>query len=384
MKRWPKIKVGDILHRVKDDLLINDLTTYSRITIRMNGKGVILRDSVIGADIGTKRQFIARAGQFALSKIDARNGAFGVLPKECDNAIITGNFWVFDFDMERIEPRFFEALSKTPAFVASCVGASDGTTNRQYLKEDNFLLMEFGLPPLPEQCAIVARLDVVAEKVRQVEVKLNEIEADAEQLLAICFRDAIEGAESLTMSEVAPLVRREVEIDPEANYTELGIRSFFKGVFHRRVMSGVEYTWQKLYWVACGDLIFSNIMAWEQAIAVAGDSDSNCVGNHRMLTCSVNPEISTPGFLWYYFTTADGFSKILKASPGTAARNKTLKADVLMTLQVPTPKIEKQIAFDKLQNKIAEMKAKHQETRQELKALLPSMLEQIFTPSAKT
>jgi restriction endonuclease S subunit len=252
------------------------------------------------------------------------------------------------------------------------------------LKLSDVAQIEILLPSYTEQCDIVARLDAVAGKARQIETKLDEIEADAERLLAILFKEAIEGAEWRSMSEVAPLVRREVEIDPEANYTELGIRSFFKGVFHRRVMSGVEYTWQKLYWVACGDLIFSNIMAWEQAIAVAGDRDSNCIGNHRMLTCSVNPEISIPGFLWYYFTTADGFSKILKASPGTAARNKTLKADVLMTLQVPTPKIEKQIAFDKLQFKIAEIKAKHQETRQELKALLPSMLEKIFTPSAKT
>lgn len=178
--------------------------------------------------------------------------------------------------------------------------------------------------------------------------------------------------------EVAPIVKREVKINPDTTYTEIGVRSFYKGTFHRRTMSGAEYTWQDLYWVEHGDLIFSNIMAWEQGIAVAGDKDHRCVANHRMLTCTANPDISTSGFLWYYFTTPEGFSKISAASPGTPARNKTLKANVLMSLQVPIPKLAKQQAFDNLQTKLAVMKAKHTETRQYLKALLPSMLEQIF------
>jgi len=54
-----------------------------------------------------------------------------------------------------------------------------------------------------------------------------------------------------------------------------------------------------------------------------------------------------------------------------------------MSLQVPVPKLAKQQAFDNLQTKLAEMKAKHTETRQALKALLPSMLEQIFSTSSQ-
>ena len=35
-----------------------------------------------------------------MSKIDARNGAFGIVPPEADGAIITGNFWVYDVNPE--------------------------------------------------------------------------------------------------------------------------------------------------------------------------------------------------------------------------------------------------------------------------------------------
>ncbi len=62
-----------------------------------------------------------------------------------------------------------------------------------------------------------------------------------------------------------------MEIDPDETYTELGVRSFYKGTFHRRTVNGAEFTWQKLFRIHQGDLVFSNLMAWEQAIAVAQD-----------------------------------------------------------------------------------------------------------------
>jgi type I restriction enzyme, S subunit len=378
MRQWPPVQFGRLLTRVKDDVEIDDLATYSRVTIRMNGNGVALRDRAVGVEIGTKRQFIARSGQFILSKIDARNGAFGVVPPECDNAVVTGNFWVFDFDHGLVDPSYFRYLSRSPLFVDACVRASDGTTNRRYLQEDAFLRMEAPLPPLTEQKAIVMRLDALADKVRQVNEHLDAIEADAERLLAVRFRDANASATYRPMSEVAPLVRREVAIDPDASYTELGVKSFYKGTFHRRTVPGSDFSWQDLYLVRTGDLIFSNIMAWEQAIAIATPSDDGAVGNHRMLTCQAKPECAVPGFLWYYFATQEGFDKIYAASPGTAARNRTITAPALMAIKVPMPPIKAQRAFDALQSKVAELKAKHAEIRAANQALIPATLERVF------
>ncbi len=381
MKAWPKRKIGDLLTRVKDAVQIDDFTAYSRITIRMAGRGVALRDRVDGSEIGTKRQFIARAGQFILSKIDARNGAFGVVPDDCDNAIVTGNFWVFDVNHAQLDKRFFDYLSKSPEFVAACVAASDGTTNRRYLQEETFLEMLVPTPDLTEQQALVARLDALTEKTRQVEAHLDAVERDAEHLLALRFRDAIADAPLRPMAEVAPLVRRNVVIDPEKSYTELGVRSFYKGAFHRRTVPGSDFSWQDLYRVQSGDLMFSNIMAWEKAIAIARPEDDGCVGNHRMLTCEANVDIAVSGFLWYYFTTDEGFAKVYAASPGTAARNRTMTAPSLMAIDVPVPPLAVQRAFVRLQADIASLKAKHAAIREANAALIPATLERVFSTS---
>jgi type I restriction enzyme, S subunit len=166
-KAWPTVRLGDVLRRVKAEMNVNDELAYARLTIRMNGKGIVLRDRVPGQEIGTKRQFLARKGQLVLSKIDARNGAFGILPDECDNSIITGNFWAFDADPSRLLPAYFDYLTKTPLFVDFCVRASEGTTNRRYLQESAFLAQEVPLPPLADQLRVVARIEELAGQIHE-------------------------------------------------------------------------------------------------------------------------------------------------------------------------------------------------------------------------
>jgi type I restriction enzyme S subunit len=56
-------------------------------------------------------------------------------------------------------------------------------------------------------------------------------------------------------------------------YPEFGARSFGKGLFHKPTLSGADLDWQKLFRVHAGDLVISNIIAWEGAIAVAGEVD---------------------------------------------------------------------------------------------------------------
>lgn len=253
-----------------------------------------------------------------------------------------------------------------------------GTANMS-MKVADIVGVEIPLPPLAEQQAIVARLDALAEKTRQVEAHLEAVERNAEHLLALRFRDAIVDAPLRAIAEVAPLVRREVVINPEKSYTELGVRSFYKGAFHRRTVPGSDFSWQDLYRVQAGDLIFSNIMAWEQAIAIAQPEDDGCVGNHRMLTCEPNAELAVPGFLWYYFTTEEGFAKIYAASPGTAARNRTMTAPALMAIEVPTPSLITQQTFDRLQAEVVALKAKHIAIREANVALLPATLERVFS-----
>ncbi|KAF0810072.1 type I restriction-modification enzyme, specificity subunit [Alcanivorax sp. S71-1-4] len=379
MRQWPKIALGDVLCRSSEPAVCVPDAEYDEVTIRLWGKGVISRGKVRGADVTTPRR-VVRANQLILSKIDARNGAIGLVPHELDGAIVSNDFPSFEFaESRQLDPAFMGWMVRSRHFVDLCKAASEGTTNRVRIKEDRFLAQQIVLPPLAEQQAIVSRLDTLADKVRQVNERLDAIERDADRLLAVRFRDAIAGAPVRPMAEVAPLVRREIAIDLEGIYPELGIRSFGKGTFHKPPLTGADVGTKRLFSIEPGDLLFSNVFAWEGAIAVAQPEDAGRCGSHRFITCRVNPEITSPEFLRYYFLTDAGLEKIGEASPGGAGRNRTLGLEKLMAIEVPIPPLARQRTFDALQAKVAALKARHTTIRQANDALIPAMLERVFS-----
>ena len=155
-KHYPFVKIGDVIRRNTTLVFIEDKTLYKQITLKTNGGGAVLRDKKWGKDIGTKKQYLAKEGQFIMSKIDARNGAFGVVSNELDNAIVTGDFPLFDVDTKRINPVYLYLLSATKPFVQYAQSCSRGTTNRQRIDIDAFLSLQIPLPSLEEQNKIVA------------------------------------------------------------------------------------------------------------------------------------------------------------------------------------------------------------------------------------
>lgn len=167
---WQEICLGDVLTRRKDVIEVRDDALYKRLRIQVKGRGVVLRDEIEGSRIGTKRQFVVESGQFVLSKIDARNGAFGIVPDDCDGAIITGNFWAFDVDQEVIRPRLLHFLTSSDAFIHFCSVSSPGATNRRYLQEDLFLAQKTRVPCTAEQDDLCDALDEIAAVTRTQEI----------------------------------------------------------------------------------------------------------------------------------------------------------------------------------------------------------------------
>lgn len=330
MTGWPKVTLGEVLRRADEAAVLDPAAEYHEVTIKLWGKGIVSRGKVRGGDVVSLRR-VVRANQLILSKIDARNGAIGLVPPELDGAIVSNDFPSFEFrDPARCYAAFMGWLVRSAPFVELCKAASEGTTNRVRIKEDRFLDQQIGLPSLSEQQTIVARLDALAERTREVEAHLDAVERDAEHLLALRFRDVIADAPMRPMAEVAPLVRREQSIDLDGSYPELGIRSFGKGTFHKPPLSGSEVGTKRLYRIEPGDLLFSNVFAWEGAIAIAQPTDAGRFGSHRFITCQANPELTTAEFLRYYFLTDEGTLKIGEASPGGAGRNRTLGLEKLM------------------------------------------------------
>ena len=164
-RSYPLAPLGEILRKSEEWIGIDPDTRYRQVTVRLWGKGVVLRGEIDGREIAAKKQLVVRSRQFILSRIDARHGAFGLVPDSLDGAVVSQDFPAFTLDRSRIIPKFLEWMSKSSGFANLCKAASEGTTNRVRLKEDRFLTTKIPLPPLEEQQQIVARIDALALKI---------------------------------------------------------------------------------------------------------------------------------------------------------------------------------------------------------------------------
>lgn len=176
---YPMVSIGQIIKRNPVAVDIEDNVSYKQITLKTNGGGAILRDVKQGKNIGTKKQFIVSAGQFIMSKIDARNGAFGVVGADLDGAVVTADFPVFDVVKEKVMPEYLSLISSTAPFVRFAQSCSRGTTNRQRIDVSLFLSQKIPLPTIKEQQALV---ESYKNKIKQSE-QLEEQATQAEQYI---------------------------------------------------------------------------------------------------------------------------------------------------------------------------------------------------------
>ncbi|KLD96386.1 MULTISPECIES: restriction endonuclease subunit S [Aliarcobacter] len=182
-KDFELVKIGSFLKRNKTQVIVDDNTTYKRVTIKLYNNGVFLRDTEIGKNIGTKKQFSIKEGQFLLSKIDARNGAFGIATNEVDGAIITADFLAFDIDKSRINPDFLVLITTTKKFMQFAQSASSGTTGRQRIDESKFLNTKIPLPKLDIQKQIVENYQNKINLANEQGQKAENLEKDIEEYL---------------------------------------------------------------------------------------------------------------------------------------------------------------------------------------------------------
>ena len=190
---WKLMRFRDFLKRSKIPIEIQDNEFYKRVTIKIKHNGVSLRDEEIGKKIGTKKQFVLKAGQFILSKIDARYGAFGIAPEEVDGAIITGNFWAYDVDFSLVNIEWFNQFTNSQDFYDLCERASSGITHRKYLNEDSFLDNEIYLPSPEEQLQIIEEFKTNRESINILSNELTHQLDLVKQLRQAFLREAMQG-----------------------------------------------------------------------------------------------------------------------------------------------------------------------------------------------
>ena len=176
-------RIGKAITRRKDQMLVEDDKKYKRITIKTNCGGVVVRDEVLGKEIKTKKQYYVKAGQLAVSKIDARNGAFGIVPPEADGAIITGNFWVYDVNPKIANIDYLILLLSSNVFVQVWQDCSNGSGNRLYLQEDKFLSYKLPMPAIDVQNELIHKYNNKIAETKKDQNLIDDLQGQIKQYI---------------------------------------------------------------------------------------------------------------------------------------------------------------------------------------------------------
>jgi type I restriction enzyme S subunit len=378
MDAWKMVKLGEVVTPAFRSEIPMPGTAYRKIGVKLWGEGAYERKPMDGSQTKYARLFCAEAGDIIVNKIWAQNGSVAVVPETLAGCFGSGEFPMFTPKADRLDSRWIHWLTKTSGFWAQCDEKSRGTSGKNRIKPEQFLRVEIPLPPLPEQRRIVARIEELAGQINEAQELRQQEELQIQQMLSSAFHRIVKDAPKYAMREVAPLVRRHVEIEMDTLYPELGIRSFGNGTFHKPALSGFDLGLKRIFKIEAHDLLFSNVFAWEGAIAVAKPEDEGRFGSHRFMSCVPKENVTTAPFLRFYFLTEEGMEFIRAASPGGAGRNRTLGIQALSEIRIPVPPIEKQKWFDALQAEVAALKRLQAETAAELDALLPALLDRAF------
>ena len=153
------------------DVSVQGDLSYHFAGVYSFGRGVFVGNAKSGIEFAYPRLTRLRAGDFVYPKLMAWEGAFGIVPPECDGLVVSTEFPVFEVNPERVLPEVLDVHFRNPALWASIGGASTGTNvRRRRLNPQDFLNLELPLPSMERQHLLANAYEgVQAVKARQSE-----------------------------------------------------------------------------------------------------------------------------------------------------------------------------------------------------------------------
>ncbi|MFA7234205.1 MAG: restriction endonuclease subunit S [Terrimicrobiaceae bacterium] len=360
---------------------------YTQLTVAIKGRGIRERQKRLGKEIKTKHQFRVRKGQFVFSRIDARNGAFGIVPESLDGAIVSTDFPSFTFDEKLADPRFFTLYASTSGFIERCRLASRGVTNRKRLKEHQFLSIALPLPPRPEQERIADILEHALARVSEARHLQESATDESRQFLAeLAIRSDLSDAAKTKsgwrrrrLDSIITEAGQMTKVEKGKLYPNIGIFSYARGLFAKPDIDPETSKAERLYRIRKGQFIYSRLFAFEGAYGYVPDwADGKFVsGEFPSFDC--DPEAVLSEFLFCYFKSEDVWKKLRDECKGMGGRRIRLREPSFLAHELWLPPVAYQRTVKTAVESLESAATLQRDFPVELEALQSSLLDQAFS-----
>lgn len=167
------LPLSEVLVARREPVRVNGvLGDWHAITIKFSGE-VLPRER---AEVFKGAMFAAFPGDLAFSKIDARNGAVGLIPRSIPKAVVTSEYPVFTPKADRLRADYLHHLLRAEHFKANLQRKASGTSGRKRVTPEGFLSLQVPVPALEEQDALVTAYAAALTRAAQLEQEADAIE----------------------------------------------------------------------------------------------------------------------------------------------------------------------------------------------------------------
>jgi len=367
---FPIVKLSEVITQRKGFISIDDNEMYKRCRVQIQGKGVVLRDEVIGKEIKTKKQQLCKADDFLVAEIDAKVGGFGIVPQELENAIVSGHYFLFEINKLKLLPEFLGLVVTQSEFLKQV--KSTGSTNYSAIRPSHVLDYKIPLPKIEEQQKIITnyyskikeaeRLENEAEDLedkiesylfQELGLKREEKKIFSSKLLLIEYKDLDrwdgKNENFLTskydverigkyITEIStgttpPTMRQEYFIGDVNFYTpsELGSEMYLTN--STRKLNEIAFTDKKARRFEKGTILFVGIGSTVGKVGIIANEFAT--SNQQITGFNVNQKKLINEYVYYYFE----YFKEITTSEQTKATLPIVNQDKIMNIPIPIPPI---------------------------------------------
>ena len=385
---WPSVALGEVLGHRKEFITIDDLETYRRPRVQLHAQGIVLRDVVLGAEIKTKKQQVARSGEFLVAEIDAKVGGFGIVPDDLDGTIASSHYFLYRHRPECLDNKYLGWFVKTRAFRQQV--EAQGSTNYAAIRADDVLGYKIPLPPLAEQRRIVARIEELAAKIAEARTLRDTSQEELSFFRLSKGRSVFEALtgqtvplESVCAAIIDNLHSNPIYVEngavpcvrsPDVGYGRLnliGARRTDEAEYDRRTVRGEPKP---------DDIVLVREGGGTGKCALVETGQRFSLGQRVMMIRPDHSKVRPKYFLYQLLSPTIQEDHIRPLSKGSAAPHLNIGALRRFPFILPDLSAQDRIVAElaALQAKVDSVKMLQAETTTELEAMLPAILDKAF------
>lgn len=392
MSRWPMVPLGEVLRQVVDSHPVRADQSYPNFGIYSFGRGLFPKPPISGTSTSAKTLFRASKGWVIYSRLFAFEGAYGLVTEEFDGRFVSNEYPMFACDGDRILPEYAELYLKMAGaweeISKLAIGMGD---RRRRVQPDQFLTHAIPLPPLAEQRRLVAKLATLTTRIDEVTKLRYQTNLESKTLMAAMLGQEFQ--ELAIKHEPRPLGSLTTCITDGPHITPTYVNSGIPFVTVKNMVSGT-LDFRNLQYITdqdhleiskrCkperGDVLYSKDGA-TRGFPCYVDTDREF--NIFVSVALIKPlrDVLDGRYLTHLLNSRWIKDRVVDRSRGDMIPHIVLRE--IRAFPVPCPPLGEQIKlvanFDGLKDRHDCMLRTQVESEQEIKAMLPSILNQAFT-----